>query len=86
VLVAKSRCSCGATVRWKVDEPESDEWLLVAQRDVPEDVDPPALLGVARQCALCSACGRLWVTWHDDSRLTEYVPADPSVRARLRRA
>lgn len=78
--MARSMCTCGAQVLWKADEPQSDEWLLVAKPDLPDDLDHVTLLGVSRQCAFCSACGRLWVAWDDGSALTEYVPADASAR------
>jgi len=84
--VAKTRCSCGATILWKADEPQSDEWLLVAKPDMPDDLnDPKSMLDATTDAAFCSNCGRLWVAWQGPlTRLAEYVPVDPNMRpARL---
>jgi hypothetical protein len=37
--VARSRCTCGEQVLWKADEQQSDEWLLVAKPDLPDDLN-----------------------------------------------
>jgi hypothetical protein len=79
--MARSRCTCGHEVLWKADEPQSDEWLLVAAPDVPDDLDHLSLGAVTTQAAFCPVCGRLWIAWGDDPSITEYVPADPAVRA-----
>jgi hypothetical protein len=80
--MAKSRCTCGEIVLWKADEPESDEWLLAAKPDLPDDLND---LWVEQDNALASAafchnCGRLWVAWDDDQAPAEYVPVDPTMR------
>jgi hypothetical protein len=77
--MARSRCTCGEQVLWKADEPQSDEWLMVAKPDLPDDLNalrdhPPT------DAAFCSHCGRLWVVWGDNEMATEYVPFDPAVR------
>jgi hypothetical protein len=79
--VAKSRCTCGATVLWKADEPQSDEWLMVAKPDMPADLnDIKLMLRATTDAAFCANCGRLWVAWQGADRPAEYVPVDPSVR------
>lgn len=77
--MARSLCTCGNQVLWKADEPESDEWLLAALPDVPEDVNDRHWLDATAHAAFCSNCGRLWVAWSGED-LSEYVPADPTVR------
>jgi len=74
-------------VRWKADEPESDEWALAAKPDLPDDLND---LWLRRHeawasAAFCRNCGRLWVAWDDRDELTEYVPVDPAARP-VRRA
>jgi hypothetical protein len=76
--MAKSKCTCGATILWKADEPQSDEWFLVARADVPDEI--ANLYPASTPSAFCSNCGRLWVAWTDDEQPSEYVPADPNVR------
>jgi hypothetical protein len=83
-LVARSRCSCGAQVLWKADEPESDEWILVSKLDLPDQLDHVALAGVSTQCAFCRNCGHLWVAWGDGRTLSEYAAVDPNVRSARR--
>lgn len=63
---------------WKADEPESDEWVLVAKADLPGDLAD--LWPRATECAFCRECGRLWIAWDPVGALAEYVPADPGVR------
>lgn len=72
-------CTCGSQVFWKADEPQSDEWLLIARKNLPDD--PVELLGVATQVAFCWSCGRLWIANRNSNELIEYVPTDPSTRA-----
>jgi hypothetical protein len=37
--MAKQRCTCGETIFWKADEPHSDEWLVVAKPELPDDLN-----------------------------------------------
>ena len=76
--MARSMCSCGTVILWKADESQSDEWLLIAKPDMPDDWDGvfPASTG----CAFCSNCGHLWVHWGTNESLSEYTPVDPGVR------
>jgi len=80
--IAKSRCTCGAAVRWKADEEQSDEWLLVAKPDLPDDLNDlwEKQHDLQTAAAFCSNCGRLWISWGDDETLAEYVPSDPDIR------
>lgn len=79
--MARSLCTCGQQIRWKADEPESDEWLLIGRPDLPDDLGWSTLQDVSTPAAFCPACGRLWVDWGDGTgALAEYVPVDPSVR------
>src|SRR3954447_22819861 len=79
--MARSTCSCGAQILWKADEASSDQWLLVSQADIPDDVEVASLLSASTAAAFCSACGHLWVAWdHLDGGLAEYAPVDASVR------
>jgi hypothetical protein len=79
--VSKSRCTCGATVLWKADEPQSDEWLMLAKPDAPDDLnDLGSMLRVTTDAAFCRNCGRLWVAWDGSDSPAEYLPSDPSVR------
>jgi hypothetical protein len=80
--MARSRCTCGEVVLWKADEPQSDEWLMVAKPDLPDDLNElyEARHHVQTGAAFCSHCGRLWIAWGDGETLAEYVPADPAVR------
>jgi hypothetical protein len=66
----------------KADEPQSDEWLLVAQPALALDKEhePQWLLEHSTAGAFCSNCGRLWAAWGPGVELSEYVPADPTVR------
>jgi len=81
--MARSLCSCGEEILWKADEPQSDEWRLLAAPDIGGD--PWAALGAAASGAFCSNCGHLWVAWgHTSTVLSEYAPVDPSVRPRRR--
>lgn len=64
---------------WKADEPQSDEWLLIARQDLPDD--PGELVRIATAAAFCRSCGRLWIATRNSNELVEYVPADPSTRA-----
>jgi hypothetical protein len=80
--VARSRCSCGEILRWKADEPESDEWILVAKPDVPDEHDHATLAAVATSAAICSGCGRLWIAWGYSDALVEYVPVQGEGRPR----
>jgi hypothetical protein len=84
--MAKSRCTCGEIVLWKADEPESDEWLLAAIPDLPDDLNDLYVKrrNVWTQAAFCRNCGRLWVAWADGDTPAEYVPADPAGRPRRR--
>ena len=87
--VGKSRCTCGAIVFWKADEPESDEWLLARKAELPDDFgdlnDPKQNYLLTTDAAFCSNCGRLWIWWRDAGYPAEYVPADPAVRPVRRR-
>jgi hypothetical protein len=69
-------------VLWKADEPQSDEWLMVAKPDLPDDLNDlyEARHHVQTGAAFCSHCGRLWIAWGGGESLAEYVPADPTVR------
>jgi hypothetical protein len=79
--MARSRCTCGEIVLWKADEPQSDEWLLAAKPDLPDDLNDLWLNdSTGASAAFCRNCGRLWVAWGDQQRPAEYVPADPTVR------
>lgn len=51
--VARSQCTCGAQIRWKANEPESDEWALVAERDLPDELDHLSFGAVSTQGAFC---------------------------------
>lgn len=79
-VVGGSLCSCGSVIRWKADERESDEWLLAALPDLPDEFDHLSLSRVSTNAAFCPACGHLWVAW-SDRVLTEYAPVtDPNAR------
>lgn len=74
--MARSRCTCGSQILWKADEPQSDEYLLIRQSEVPDDLSFQSLFEVALPAALCPVCGRLWVQQEDGAELTEYVPQE----------
>jgi hypothetical protein len=68
-------------LRWKADEPESDEWLLAAKPDLPDDLGWLSIVPASTTAAFCPTCGHLWVAWNNDNcDLVEYVPTDPAVR------
>lgn len=77
--MARSMCTCGNVILWKANEPESDEWCLIAKPDMPDDWD--GVFRASTGCAFCPKCGRLWVGWGQGEALSEYVPVDPEVRA-----
>jgi hypothetical protein len=58
--------------------PHSDEWLMVAKREVPGDLNDLYRGPTSRttSAALCSNCGRLWVAWRNEDPVIEYVPID----------
>ena len=64
--VAKSLCTCGRVLLWKFDEPDSDEWRMIAMPDYPEVDSFGAVLAASSAAVLCPDCGRLWVQWHPD--------------------
>ena len=72
-------CTCGHVILWKADEPQSDEWFLIARPDLTDDLD--GVFRASTGCAFCPKCGRLWVGWGQGEALSEYVPVDPNVRA-----
>ncbi len=75
--MARSRCSCGAQILWKADEPSSDELLLIQKSALPDEVDHAALLGLSAEAARCSQCGHLWVSWDRRvPKLIEYAPVE----------
>lgn len=37
--MAKQRCACGETILCKADEPHSDEWLMAAKSELPDDLN-----------------------------------------------
>ena len=76
--MAKQRCRCGETSFWKADEPHSDEWLMVAKSEVPEDLNDfyRGPISHTTSAALCSNCGRLWVAWRNENPVIEYLPVD----------
>lgn len=78
--VARSLCTCGAQILWKADEARSDEWVLVAKPDVPDELDRVSLAGASTTGVFCPSCGRLWIDWGRGSAITEYVPVDPDAR------
>ena len=80
--MARCLCTCGENVFWKADEPQSDEWLLVAKPDLPDDLNDLKLKRheAWRDAAFCRNCGRLWIAWKDLQDLAEYVPVDAAVR------
>jgi hypothetical protein len=74
-------CSCGVVLRWKADERESDEWLLAAKPDLPDELSWLSLGTASTSAVFCSGCGHLWVAWNDEiSDLVEYSPTDPAAR------
>jgi hypothetical protein len=84
--MARSRCSCGSMILWKADEARSDEWLLIAKPDLPDELDRASLVPFATQAAFCSTCGHLWVDWgRGVGALQEYAPVDAIARP-LRRS
>jgi hypothetical protein len=78
--MARSLCSCGTQILWKADEPESDEWYLIAAAGLPDDMGQ--LLSAAQQAAFCSHCGHFWVAWDGGAEISEYAPVDHTIRPR----
>jgi len=77
--MARSLCTCGTTVLWKADEPHSDEWLLIRQHDVPDDLTHEGLSTAGHQAAKCSSCGRFWIPEDPDS-LMALAPEEAWIR------
>lgn len=71
--MARSTCECGESILWKADEPLSDEFLLVALKDLPEELDHEALSQVATHGARCPCCSRLIIPI-DDQELGSWAP------------
>ena len=73
--MARSTCVCGETILWKADEPQSDEHLLVALKELPEELSHEALDRASTYGARCSRCGRLFFPI-DDRRLGIWAPEE----------
>jgi hypothetical protein len=66
--VAKFLCACGDQIRTSGDIPHPYEWLLLADRDVPDGawagtVGFKQMYERATHAFKCPTCGRLWVYW-----------------------
>lgn len=70
---------------WKADEPQSDEWLLIAKRDLPDDLWETRL-DLWTTAVLCPNCGRFWIAQADGAAPVEYVPARPALSEHLMRS
>lgn len=75
--MARSQCTCGSQILWKADEPQSDEYFLIAKNKLPDPLLIQSLHDAAHHAAVCSVCGRIWVEHTGDvTELLEYVPQD----------
>jgi hypothetical protein len=66
--VGKFLCTCGEQIRTSGEIPHPDEWLLFADKDIPDEawegeVGFKELHDRATHAFKCRACGRLWVYW-----------------------
>jgi hypothetical protein len=79
--MARFLCACGDQIRTSGDIPHPYEWLLIADRDVPDsawegETSIKQIYELANHAFKCPTCGRLWVFWDGfDADPKRYDPA-----------